>query len=88
MELASRVIKFYQEAWLKPYIDMNTELRKNAKKVFKFMNTADFGKNMENVRKRRDLKLVTKEGRRNYVVSESKYHTTKDFSFVIEMRST
>ena len=67
---------------------MNTELRKNAKKVFKFMNTADFGKNMENVRKRRDLKLVTKEGRRNYVVSESKYHTTKDFSFVIEMRST
>ena len=45
-----RVIKFNQNAWLKPYIGMNTNLRKNAV----------FAKTMENVRKRRDIKLATK----------------------------
>ena len=38
-----------------------------------------FGKTMENVRKHGDIKLVTKERRRNYLVSEPDYSTTKFF---------
>ena len=88
-----RVIEFNQEAWLKKYIDMNTELRKKAsndfeKDFFKLMNNAVFGKTMENVRKHSDIKLV-KTDKRNKLVSESNYHTMKLISenlSVIEMK--
>ena len=46
---------------------------------------------MENVRKHRDIKLVTTEARRNYLVSKPNYHTTKIFSensLDIEMKIT
>ena len=89
-----RVINFNENAWLKPYIDMNTDLRKKAKNdfekdFFKLMNNAVFGKIMENIRKRRDVKLVTTKRRRNYLVSEPNYYTTKFFTenlLAIEMK--
>ena len=61
---------------------MNTELRKQAKNdfekdLFKLMNNSVFGKAMENVRKDRDIKLVATDKRRNQLVSEFSYHTTK-----------
>ena len=73
---------------------MNTDKRKESKidfewDFFKLMNNAVFGKTMENVRKHRDIKLVTTDKRRNRLVSEPNYHTTKWFSenlLVIEMK--
>ena len=44
------------------------------------MSNSVFGKIMENVRKHRDIKLVVTERRRNYLVSEPNYHTTKFFT--------
>ena len=58
-----RVIEFDQEPWMEPYIRMNTEFRKQAKSVFetdfyKLMNNSVFGKTMENLRNRVDVKIV------------------------------
>ena len=66
--------------------EMNTELRKKAKNdfekdIFKLMNDSVFGKTMENVRKYRDIKLVTTDKRWNQLASEPNYHTTKYFSW-------
>ena len=47
---------------------------------FKLMNNTVFGKTMENLRKQRDIKLVTTERKRDYLASESNYHTTKFFT--------
>ena len=79
-----KVIQFNQEAWLKPYIDMNIKLRTEAKNgfekdFFKLMNNAVFEKTMENVRKHKDIKLYTTDKRRNKLVSESIYHTKNIF---------
>ena len=55
------------------------------------MNNAVFGKTMENVRKHRDIKLVTTDKRRNQLASEPNYHTTKYFSenlMAIEIKKT
>ena len=59
---------------------MNTELRKIYKKK-KLMNNANFGKTIENVRKHKDIKLVTTKARRNYLVAEPNYHTTIKLSY-------
>ena len=80
-----RVIKSNQNAWLKPYIDMNTDLRKKAKNgfekdFFKLMNKVVFVKTMKDVRKNRNIKLVITKRRKNYLVSEPNYHTAKSFT--------
>ena len=82
LQKVHRVISFRQEAWLKPYIDKNTELRKYAKNdfekdFFKLMNNAVFRKTMENVRNRRDVKLIVTEHRRKKLVSEPNYDSCK-----------
>ena len=61
---------------------MNTELRKQAKNsfgkdFFKLVNNSVFGKTMENVRKHRDIKLVTTDKIRNQLVSKPNYRATK-----------
>ena len=90
LQKVHRVIQFNREAWLKEYIDMNTELRKEAKNnfgkdFFKLMNNSVFGKTMENVRKHKDIKFITTD----QLVSEPNYHATKWFSenlLAIEMK--
>ena len=84
-----KVIKLNQNAWIKPYVDMNTDLIKIAKDYLKLMNNAFFGKIMENVREHSGIKLATTERRRNYLVSEPSYHTTQFFTenlFAREMK--
>ena len=79
------VIQFNQEAWSKENIDISTELRKQAKNdfekdFFKLMNNSVFGKTMANIRKHRDITLVTTDKRRNHLVLEPNYHAIKGFS--------
>ena len=73
---------------------MNRDLRKKAendfeKDFFKLMNNVVFGKTIENLKQNRDIKLVTREGKRNCLVSEQNFHTTKFFTenlLAIEMK--
>ena len=69
---------------------MNTELRKLArndfeKDLFKLMNNSVFGKTMENIRKHRDIKLVTTDKKRSKLVSEPNFHA---MNLISEMKKT
>ena len=96
LQKVHRVIEYNQSNWLKPYIDKNTALRKVAKNefekdFFKLMNNSVFGKMIENVRKRREIKLIVTEEGRKKLVSEPNYAsctTFLDHLMAIEMRKT
>ena len=76
------IIQFDQEAWLKPYIDMNTRLRTEAKNdfekdFFKLKINAFYGKTMENPRNHRDIRIVATGKKRSILASEPNYHSSK-----------
>ena len=80
-----RVVEFNQSPWLKQYIAFNTEKRKNAKNAFekeffKLMNNSVFGKTMENIRKRVDVRLVTDEKKLLKLTSKPTYVSCKIFN--------
>ena len=80
-----RGIKFEESHWLKPYIDMNTALRAKAvnefeKDFFKLMNNSVFGKTMENIRNRKDIKLVSNRDKAIKYAAKPNFHHTKVLS--------
>ena len=96
LKKVQREISFSYTYWLKPYIQLNTELRTNTKNTFekdffKLMNNSVFGKTMENVRARRDIKLVVSEQKRKLLTSQPNFHGSTIFCEeleAIEMKKT
>ena len=80
-----RGIKFIESEWMKPYIEKNTNLRTKAKNNFekdfyKLMNNSVFGKTMENIRNRVDVKLVNTEEKLRKLAAKPNFRSRKIFS--------
>ncbi|XP_072745823.1 uncharacterized protein [Anoplolepis gracilipes] len=92
-----RILQFTQSPWLRTYIELNTKFRTLAKNdfeknLYKLMNNAVFGKTMENVRNRVDVKLLTKwDGRygAETLIAKPNFHSRSIFSenlIAVELR--
>ena len=80
-----RVLEFDQSPLLAQYINFNTQKRVNAKNAFekdffKLLNNSVFGKTMENIRKRVDVRLVTNQKKLSKLVSKPTYVNSKIFN--------
>ena len=80
-----RILEFDQSPWLKQYIDFNTQKRTQAKNAFekdffKLMNNSVFGKTMENIRKRVDVRLITDVQKLKKMASRPTYVSCKIFN--------
>ena len=80
-----RVLEFDQSPWLKQYIDFNTNKRANAKNLFeevffKIMINSVYGKTMENLRRRVDVRLITDEKKLLKMSSKPTYVNSKIFN--------
>ena len=84
-----RILEFTQSPWMKPYIEMNTELRKKCtsdfeKNLYKLMNNSVYGKTMENIRNRIDVKLIREsdnDNRLRKLIVSPLYHEHKIFDY-------
>ena len=91
-----RGIKFEESPWLKSYIDINTDLRTKAKNdfekdFFKLMNNSVFGKTMENIRNRVDIKLLTDKKKARKLAAKPNFNHCNIFSkdlIAIHMKKT
>ena len=91
-----QILQFDQSAWLKPYIDLNTQLRQEADNKFeegfaKLMNNSFFGKTCEDVRKHRQVEVVRDIEKANKLVASPMYkqHSTYDEEMVtIQLKKT
>ena len=92
IEKVHNIISFDQKAWLKPYIDFNTDKRKEAKNefekdFFKLMNNSVLGKTMENVKNRINIHMTVEEKNAIKWFSKINFKTAKHYDnlYLIEM---